>query len=398
MKAKILSVLPINNGENEGVRISHLIKNVKGFVYVFGAQNNGPRIGFESSMADHIEIVMESSLSKKNNTVTMRKYFRKQDNHQGLPLNIGFKDFPLVELELDHNSNNPTEETCQAVTSALRDSGFLIIKTNLLPLELQQRSLSAASSFLDSSSEQVVTHPQDPKKYAMLEGIKSIPAADSSINSLLTRQDLQDWYGALRKTKTILLQCIAVGLGMKDTNYFVKLHDEDNDALRLIKYQPGDTSTGNRCKEHSDYGTLTLLLNDGIGGLEAYVDDQWKAVPYVEGGIVVNIGSILSEWTRQELKATLHRVAGPSSIGSTTPQDVLLKAVSVPRISLAYFADPNKNVSTVLEDTSSSDGKEVGGDSSKMSIEEYIQYRSGGQGDSRSGVAFTSTEESRLGI
>lgn len=302
------------------------------------------------------------------------------------------KDFPLVELELD-NDNKPPTATCQAVTSALRESGFLIIKTNLLPLELQQRALSASSSFLDSSSEQVIKHPVDPKRYAMLEGVNSI--SDYLIDST-TRQDLQDWYTALQKTKTILLQCIAVGLGMKDINYFVRLHDEDNDALRLIKYEPGDTTTGNRCKEHSDYGTLTLLLNDGVGGLEAYVDDQWKAVPYVEGGLVVNIGSILSEWTRQELKATLHRVAGPSSTGSTTPQDTLLKAVAVPRISLAYFADPNKNVSTVLEDTSSSDGKESG-EGSKMSIEEYIQYRSGGRGDSRSGVAFTTTEESRLG-
>ena len=139
-------------------------------------------------------------------------------------------------------------------------------------------------------------------------------------------------------------------------------------------------------------------MNDGVGGLEAYVDDQWKAVPYVEAGIVVNIGSILSEWTRQELKATLHRVAGPASIGSTTPQDTLLQAVAVPRISLAYFADPNKNVSTVLEDTSSNSEEKESGGGSKMSIEEYVRYRSGGQGDSRSGVAFTSTEESRLGI
>jgi len=307
---------------------------------------------------------------------------------------ISGKDFPLVELELGKN-NNPTLATSHAVTSALRDSGFLIIKTNLLPFVLQQRALSAASSFLDSSSEQVVTHPVDPKKYAMLEGMDSLPN-DNSISSS-SRQDLQYWYTALQKTKSTLLQCIAVGLGMKDIDYFVKLHDEDNDALRVIKYQPGDTTTGNRCKEHSDYGTLTLLLNDGIGGLEAYVDEQWKAVPYVEGGIVVNIGSILSEWTRQELKATLHRVAGPSSIGSTTPQDVLLKAVTVPRISLAYFADPNKDVSTVLEGKSSSDD-EKSGEGIKMSIEEYIQFRSGGQGDTRSGVAFTSTEESRLGI
>jgi len=305
-------------------------------------------------------------------------------------------DFPLVDMELDGN-RNPTAATSHAVTCALRDSGFLMIKTPLLSLELQKRALNAASQFLESSSSKVVTHPSDPKVYAMLQGIGSV--SGTSVDSAIIK-DLKEWYEALRKTKAVLLHCIAVGLGMTDDpNFFVKLHDENNDAIRLLKYPPGNANTGNRCKEHSDYGTLTLLLNDGVGGLEAFVHGEWRPVPYVEESVVVNIGSILSEWTRQELKATLHRVAGPASIGSITRKDALLKAVAVPRISIAYFADPNGNVSTALEGQNNAGEKKVDDNGrSKMSVSDYIRWRSGGHGANRSGVAFTSTEESRLGI
>jgi isopenicillin N synthase-like dioxygenase len=133
-----------------------------------------------------------------------------------------------------------------------------------------------------------------------------------------------------------------------------------------------------------------LLLTDGVGGLEAFVDGEWRPVPYVEGAIVVNIGSILSQWSRHELQATLHRVAGPASVGCTTSKSDLLKAVSVPRISLAYFADPNKDVSTALK------GRQEKTEES-MSISDYIQWRSGGEGARRNGVAFTTAEEDRLG-
>jgi len=312
----------------------------------------------------------------------------------------GTDNFPLVELQLDKEENNPTAATCDAVTAALRDSGFLLVKTSLLPLELQQRALKSADKFLNPSRDKVVSHPSDPKIYAMLEGIHSF-SYDSDTDPTIVK-DLEDWYHALRKTRDVLLHCIADGLGMDDPNFFVKLHNGNNDAVRLLKYHPGDATTGNRCKEHSDYGTLTLLMNDGIGGLEAFIDGEWKPVPYVEGCVVVNIGSLLSEWTRQELKATLHRVAGPASIGINTSKDVLLKAASVPRVSIAYFADPNLSVSTTLmekgKNSAADDVVDDNGSSSKMSVSQYIQWRSGGNGDGRSGVAFTSIEESRLGF
>jgi isopenicillin N synthase-like dioxygenase len=64
-----------------------------------------------------------------------------------------------------------------------------------------------------------------------------------------------------------------------DENYFVDRHrfmfqDQDKNAttFRTLYYpslsasdiQPGVV----RCGAHSDYGTVTLLLQDGVGGLE----------------------------------------------------------------------------------------------------------------------------------
>ncbi|KAL7427837.1 hypothetical protein ACHAXH_001130 [Discostella pseudostelligera] len=378
-------------------------------------------------------------------------------------------DFPLVQLQFMDSNNNkciPTKSTSYAITSALRTSGFVLIQSpTLFPLELQRRALSAARQFLESEkailSNKVVSHPSDPKVYAMLQGMDSVcfveqddyDTATSTTTTTTTKQhdlptsslahdavaisasdttilnDLKEWYKAMRQTRSVLLHCLAIGLGMSSSSssssssedddddnddddaqsYFNNLHQENNDALRLIKYHPGDDTTGNRCKEHSDYGTITLLLTDGVAGLEAHVNGKWRAVPYVEGSIVVNVGTLLSEWTRQELKATLHRVAGPASSDScntATEREVLMESVRRERISIAYFADPDVDVSVSLSTNTAAMMKKkedgvLDNDEKRgielMSVSDYIRWRSGGSGQDRSGVAFTSLEESRLG-
>ena len=276
------------------------------------------------------------------------------------------------------------------IVPALLDSGFLLVKTSILPLELQQKALAASARILDASSKTVM-HPQDPKQYIMLGyddfGDEDLAKVSEDVHIM------REYYTSLRKIRDELLQSIASGIGMHDSEFFSQLHNENNDSIRLLNYFSGDETTGNRCKQHSDYGSLTLLLVDGVGGLEAFVDGKWRQVPFVKGALVVNIGSILSEWTRQDLKATLHRVAGPASAGSTTSKHDLLEAVKVERRSIAYFADPNPNVVTTLN---KSDGYSMS-DESSMTIDEYIKWRCGGTGADRSGVPFTENEEERLG-
>jgi isopenicillin N synthase-like dioxygenase len=222
---------------------------------------------------------------------------------------------PLIEIP-EFEASAPPKQVAQSIIVALQTSGFLLVTTPHLTRELQASALQAATQFLESKKEEssslVVSHPTDPKDYAML----SLP--DCSGDTILN-----DYFAAMNAIKASLLQLVAVGLDL-DVDYFTRLHNEDNDTLRLIRYHPVTRDVGNRCKEHSDYGTLTLLSIDGVSGLEAFFEGQWLPVPYVKGALVVNIGTLLSEWTQGKLLATLHRVAGPASHSSHTPSEQLL--------------------------------------------------------------------------
>ena len=62
---------------------------------------------------------------------------------------------------------------------------------------------------------------------------------------------------------------------------------------------------------HSDVSTLTILLQDNIGGL--YVRNQeknnWIHVPPIKGSLVINIGDALQIISNGRYKSVEHRVA-----------------------------------------------------------------------------------------
>ncbi|MDO5745426.1 MAG: 2OG-Fe(II) oxygenase family protein, partial [Micrococcaceae bacterium] len=74
---------------------------------------------------------------------------------------------------------------------------------------------------------------------------------------------------------------------------------------------PGAGSQG--VGAHADYGFITLLLQDSVGGLEVqpYGQEQWIEVEPIEGALVVNIGEMLEVATNGYLMATIHRVTAP---------------------------------------------------------------------------------------
>eukprot|EP00240_Pyramimonas_obovata_P012738 CAMPEP_0118946852 /NCGR_PEP_ID=MMETSP1169-20130426/44946_1 /TAXON_ID=36882 /ORGANISM="Pyramimonas obovata, Strain CCMP722" /LENGTH=249 /DNA_ID=CAMNT_0006892933 /DNA_START=197 /DNA_END=943 /DNA_ORIENTATION=- len=234
---------------------------------------------------------------------------------------------PLVDLD--------STESASAIVGALQTSGFLLLKSPLLPPTLLQRALAASKEVLLSPDaakygvqEHTATPPQlpDPKRYA-LRNYKELPtltpAAAPTSGEVLT-----ELYDAMEEVKLQLLTAMAVGLNLNDPSCFIKLHQEKNNTLRLLHYLPVSETQGNRCKEHSDYGSVTLLLTDGSPGLEAFNDkaNRWVPVPHVEGAVVVNIGSLMSAWTKGSLRATLHRVAGPASQASDTEPEELRQA------------------------------------------------------------------------
>src|SRR5258707_15442551 len=76
-------------------------------------------------------------------------------------------------------------------------------------------------------------------------------------------------------------------------------------TLRILHYPPmpdriadGQLGAG----EHTDYGNVTLLATDEVGGLEVRTrSGEWLAAPVIPGTFVCNIGDFLMRWTNERL-------------------------------------------------------------------------------------------------
>jgi isopenicillin N synthase-like dioxygenase len=69
-----------------------------------------------------------------------------------------------------------------------------------------------------------------------------------------------------------ILRCIATGLGLEE-NYFVDYHQDADNLFRLIRYPPVERAairagTTARTTPHTDFGSITILFQDDVGGLE----------------------------------------------------------------------------------------------------------------------------------
>ena len=52
-----------------------------------------------------------------------------------------------------------------------------------------------------------------------------------------------------------------------------------------------------RAGAHTDYGSITLLFQHRVPGLQVHRDGSWLDVAPQEGCIVINIGDALEFWT-----------------------------------------------------------------------------------------------------
>ena len=122
------------------------------------------------------------------------------------------------------------------------------------------------------------------------------------------------YYAALRELGDRLMSLLARGLGLPP-GFFTRQIDQSPNALRAINYPARDTAPlpGQlRAGAHTDYGTLTILRQDAVGGLEVLgADGSWTGVEPVPGTFVINLGDLMARWTNDRWRSTLHRVVDP---------------------------------------------------------------------------------------
>lgn len=158
--------------------------------------------------------------------------------------------------------------------------------------------------------------------------VARLSTSNSSNNQVLPpileqhRDNLNVFFEDCKKVCDIVITAMAEALGLA-SDFFTLHHHAIDDRLRLIHYPPlpfhADLSkdgTDIRAGSHSDYGTITLLFQRGVSGLQVLAKgtiDDWIDIPPKEGAIVVNVGDALEFWTSAVFRSTQHRVVMPRS-------------------------------------------------------------------------------------
>lgn len=137
------------------------------------------------------------------------------------------------------------------------------------------------------------------------------------------REPVLRWMDAMTDLGLRLLRLMPVALPPG-------LVDDPVRLFRIFHYPPGDGRGGGDgwgVAEHTDYGLLTMLAQDGTGGLEVRrADGHWIDVPPDRDAFVCNLGDMLERLTGGRYRSTPHRVRNTGAVS---------------RLSFPFFLDPS---------------------------------------------------------
>ena len=141
----------------------------------------------------------------------------------------------------------------------------------------------------------------------------------------------KETFKALEKTAVYVLRAISIFLDLEE-DHFDKFVINGNSILRPIHYPPikKEPKKAVRAAAHGDINLITLLMGAHGKGLQVKNNKgEWIDAIAADDEIVINVGDMLSRYTNDKLKSTIHRVVNP-------PKELWGKS----RYSIPFFLHP----------------------------------------------------------
>lgn len=262
---------------------------------------------------------------------------------------------PLIDM------SGSRDEVVRKIDDACRTIGFFNIVGHGIPAIDEEQAVAAARAYfaLPHSAKRAqlrtrdnpwgyydreLTKEQRDRKEVFDIGPDIVRARNGTANPFdgvtpwpsslpVVEQAMKAWFGGCTDLSMRLSALIAEALGDQVGAIMQAFSPDHTSFLRLNHYpvddllgEAGAGSADLGIHHHTDAGAFTLLLQDGVKGLQVFRDGRWYDVTAVPGALTVNIGDMVQVWSNDLYRAPIHRVLAMSQSD---------------RLSLAYFYNPS---------------------------------------------------------
>ncbi|WP_448661960.1 isopenicillin N synthase family dioxygenase [Sphingomonas sp. CJ20] len=253
---------------------------------------------------------------------------------------------PVIDLAPSFAEGPGRAAVAQAIHRACRETGFFYVAGHGVDPALVEGQIEAARRFfaLDDTAKRAVDRSLSPC-WRGYEGVGAqvldsgsapdhkesfaiavdLPPDDPLVLAGVPGQGPNQWPADLPgfRAQMLAYQAAMIALGRHlmgllaqsvelPFGYFDAGLGAPQCGVRLLRYPPQpEGAAGNLlgAGAHTDWGSITILLQDGQPGLEVCnADGEWILATPIPGTFVINIGQMMERFTAGVYRANLHRV------------------------------------------------------------------------------------------
>jgi len=257
---------------------------------------------------------------------------------------------PLIDISGLAGDASARHAVVAQLRKAALDTGFFYIVRHHVPAALIEQVFAQAKALFDRPMEDKLgiraanmkcLHGYEPLRAQTLEpgappDVKEgyLMGLDLPLDHPVVRRDpsnygpnqwpvglpvfadvMSAYFQEMLRVSQQVLRALALTLDLAEC-YFDAFCDTPVSTLRLLHYptQPEQPLPGEKgCGAHTDWGAVTILLQDDAGGLQVRSrDNRWIDATPIPGSFVVNLGDLMGRWTNNLYRSTMHRVINTS--------------------------------------------------------------------------------------